>query len=139
MKTKSAKLLPMATLRKRLEITSSKLADAEEKLRLAEQDLLTVAAGHFDKRGKNMKAPSYYTTLLFATLLGFVGADRFYTGNWFLGILKFLTAGAGGIWWAVDIILLLMGTYEDGDGSTIIGNAQDEKIEAKLGFSLRIK
>lgn len=86
-----------------------------------------------------MNAPSYYTTLLFAALLGFVGADRFYTGSWFLGFLKLITGGFGGVWWVVDIILLLMGTYEDGDDVIVTGNAQDEKIEAKLGFSLRIK
>ena len=86
-----------------------------------------------------MQVPSYYTTLLFAALLGFVGADRFYTGSWGLGFLKLITAGLGGVWCVVDVVLLLMGTYKDGDGATITGTTQDEKIETKLGFSLRIK
>jgi TM2 domain-containing membrane protein YozV len=86
-----------------------------------------------------MKASSYYTTLLFSIFLGAFGADRIYTGSYFLGILKFITAGFGGIWWTIDLILLLMGSYKDGDGDIVTGNAQDEKFETKLGFSLRLK
>jgi TM2 domain-containing membrane protein YozV len=86
-----------------------------------------------------MEAPSYYTTLLFSVFLGCFGVDRFYTGSWALGFLKLITGGLGGIWWLIDIILLLMGTYKDSWGEPIKGTTQDDKIEAKLGFSLRIK
>lgn len=58
----------------------------------------------------------WLATLLFAILLGKFGIDRFYTGSVGLGILKLLTCGGAGIWWIVDIILIAVGSYRDGDG-----------------------
>ncbi len=86
-----------------------------------------------------MKKPSFYVTLVFATLLGGLGADRFYTGSWGLGLLKLFTGGLGGVWWVVDVILLLLGVYGDEFDEPVLGNEQDDKIEKNIGFSLRMK
>ena len=51
--------------------------------------------------------------------LGMLGADRLYLNSPWLGILKLCTCGGGGVWWLVDIILLLCGTVKDGEGRVL--------------------
>lgn len=50
--------------------------------------------------------------------LGWIGADRFYDGQILWGILKSLTLGGLGIWWAVDALYFsyLAGRAEPGRG-----------------------
>ena len=60
--------------------------------------------------------------LILSILLGGLGVDRFYAGSIGLGILKLLTAGGCGIWWLIDIIMLVTGNYKDGDGNPIVSN-----------------
>jgi len=41
--------------------------------------------------------------------LGWLGVDRFYLGHCLLGVFKLLTLGGIGVWWLVDLILLING------------------------------
>lgn len=50
---------------------------------------------------------------------GFVGADRWYLGAPDLGIFKAVTLGGLGVWWLVDLCLLLLGKMRDGDGRRV--------------------
>ena len=62
------------------------------------------------------KGSSFLVTLLLCLFLGYLGIHRFYTKNWVAGVLQFFTGGGCGIWWLIDLILIVAGTYRDGDG-----------------------
>jgi TM2 domain-containing membrane protein YozV len=57
--------------------------------------------------------------LLLCFFLGVFGAHRFYAGKIGTGILELLTLGGLGIWWLVDMILILTGSFRDRDGQKI--------------------
>jgi len=59
----------------------------------------------------------FVTTLLYSLLLGFLGVDRFCMGNMTMGVGKFLTIGGLGVWWLVDIVLLIQGSSLPADDS----------------------
>ena len=56
---------------------------------------------------------------LLCFFLGVFGAHRFYAGKIGTAILQLLTLGGLGIWALVDMILILTGTFRDGDGQRI--------------------
>lgn len=58
-------------------------------------------------------------TLVLAIVVGSLGIDRFYTGSILLGILKLVTLGGLGVWWLIDLIMLVTGSYKDGNGLPI--------------------
>lgn len=57
---------------------------------------------------------NYAVALVLSLLLGYFGVDRFYLGSFGLGFLKLITAGGGGIWWVIDIILIAAKMAKDG-------------------------
>ena len=57
--------------------------------------------------------------LLLSIFLGTLGIDRFYVGKIGTGILKLLTAGGCGVWWIVDIILIVTNQFTDAKGNYI--------------------
>ncbi|GAB6023239.1 TM2 domain-containing protein 2 [Chamberlinius hualienensis] len=59
----------------------------------------------------------FVTTLIYSILLGFIGLDRFCLGHTGTAVGKLLTLGGVGIWWIVDIILLVTGGLMPEDGS----------------------
>jgi len=61
----------------------------------------------------------WMVTLLLAILVGGLGIDRFYSGSILLGVLKLFTLGGFGLWWLIDLIMLVTGSYKDGNGNPI--------------------
>ncbi len=60
------------------------------------------------------------TAIILSILLGELGVDRFYLGYTGLGILKLLTAGGFGIWWLIDLIMIVTGKLKAKDGSELV-------------------
>lgn len=59
----------------------------------------------------------FVTTLIYSILLGFLGMDRFCLGQTGTAVGKLLTLGGFGIWWVVDVILLVTNNLLPEDGS----------------------
>ena len=52
------------------------------------------------------------TILVISIFLGGVGIDRFVLGQTIIGLVKLLTAGGCGLWWFIDLFLI-MGATKD--------------------------
>ena len=59
------------------------------------------------------------TALILSIFLGGLGIDRFYLGYTGLGILKLLTGAGFGIWWLIDIILIVTDKMKTKDGADL--------------------
>jgi len=62
----------------------------------------------------------WLVTLLLSIFVGGLGIDRFYLGYIGLGILKLLTAGGCGIWWLIDLIIIVTGGMKDANGLPLV-------------------
>lgn len=71
---------------------------------------------------------TFLATWLFALLLGFWGADRFYLGKIGTAIAKLLTLGGLGVWVLVDLLLVLTGVQRDRDGRPLEGYEEHRKL-----------
>ena len=69
---------------------------------VSESEILTLQS--------QMKDP--LLSILLSIFIGSLGIDRFYIGDIGLGIGKLLTAGGCGIWWLIDIFLIVDATKQ---------------------------
>lgn len=83
-----------------------------------QKDLLK---GGMNLLGINQKSTKdYATTALLCFFLGIFGAHRFYVGKPITGLLMICTLGGFfGLWPLVDFIMILLGSFEDGEGKVI--------------------
>jgi len=56
---------------------------------------------------------------LLCLFLGIFGLHRFYVGKVATGLLQLFTAGGLGLWWLVDLIVILLGGFRDKEGRLI--------------------
>ncbi len=68
---------------------------------------------------QNTSDKSGIACLLFLLFLAPFGLHRMYVGKIGTGILFLLTGGGLGIWWLIDLILLIAGSFKDADGSIV--------------------
>jgi TM2 domain-containing membrane protein YozV len=57
--------------------------------------------------------------LLLCIFLGGLGVHRFYVGKIGTGILQIVTCGGVGIWWLIDLIMIIAGSFTDKQGKTV--------------------
>src|SRR5690554_587294 len=69
-----------------------------------------------DRPPERFSDRSRVVTFTLAVFLGVFGVHRFYTGKVITGLLMFLTGGGFGLWWAVDVMTILMGYFRDSEG-----------------------
>ena len=70
-------------------------------------------------RSRSDVSSNWLTCLLLCIFLGYFGAHRFFTRKIGTGILMILTFGGCGIWYIIDLILIIAGKFKDSDGNFI--------------------
>ncbi|MDD6210758.1 MAG: TM2 domain-containing protein [Bacteroidales bacterium] len=76
------------------------------------------------KCGVSLLAPEetydWLTTLLLCIFVGGLGAHRFYVKKTGTAIIQLLTLGGCGIWTLIDLIMIITGSFKDGNGNPLV-------------------
>lgn len=82
--------------------------------------LLTGKLSDADGRPIQADDKRYQSIALLFSINGFLGFDRFYLGHRSLGMLKLFTFGMCGIWYALDLILIILNALRDNNNNPMI-------------------
>lgn len=67
----------------------------------------------------NVSPKSRLVTLLLCFFLGGLGVHRFYVGKMGTGLVMLLTLGGCGIWYMIDLIMIIVGAFKDQQGRVV--------------------
>jgi TM2 domain-containing membrane protein YozV len=67
----------------------------------------------------NVSPKSRLVALLLCFFLGALGAHRFYVGKIGTGVLMLLTFGGCGIWYLIDLVMVIVGAFRDREGRPV--------------------
>lgn len=70
-----------------------------------------------------VRSRSFIPIWMLSVAGGLLGLDRFAAGRAGTGVLKLVTVGGAGIWWAADMFHIAFGGFTDGLGRTMQGRA----------------
>ncbi len=80
-------------------------------------------APHEDRRlsamSEEVSEKGFVPTILLCFFLGVLGIHRFYVGKIGTGILQLVTFGGLGIWTLIDLVVIVMGNFNDAQGRPI--------------------
>lgn len=62
---------------------------------------------------------AFYPTFFLGLFLGVFGVHRFYLAKIGTGVLQLVSLGGLGVWWLVDMIMILLGKFRDKAGAVI--------------------
>jgi TM2 domain-containing membrane protein YozV len=65
------------------------------------------------------ESKDWLTALLLCLFLGCFGIHRFYTKSTGIGVIQLLTLGGCGVWALIDFVMILIGSYKDGNGNNL--------------------
>ncbi|MBR4995753.1 MAG: NINE protein [Alistipes sp.] len=67
----------------------------------------------------NRSNKDWLTAFLLCFFLGTLGVHSFYANKTAAGVIQLLTLGGCGIWALIDLIMIGVGSYRDGEGKYI--------------------
>lgn len=79
----------------------------------------------------------FWPVFILCLLFGYLGVHRFYVGKTVSGVFMIFTLGGLGIWVIVDLVLLLIGNFDDSNGK-FVKFASASANNASSGQSLSI-
>jgi TM2 domain-containing membrane protein YozV len=75
---------------------------------------------YYQQQQRNpLRDERWLACLLFCIFLGPFGVHRFYVGKIGTGIIQLLTFGGCGIWYIIDLVMIVIGNFRDSDGNVI--------------------
>jgi len=90
------------------------------KAETAPNAVICIKCGVSLKDSVDADGKDWLTTLLLCFFFGYIGVHSFYVKKTGIGVAQLLTLGGCGIWALVDFIMILMGSYKDGDGNILV-------------------
>jgi TM2 domain-containing membrane protein YozV len=62
---------------------------------------------------------SRMVVLILCLFFGWLGMHRFYVGKWLTGLIQMFTLGGLFLWWAIDFLLIIFGSFKNSAGFAI--------------------